>query len=205
VLAARGEPDAAIAYVESRAGTNTHPAALARFAEELLLRVGRRDEAYAHYAIAANRANSRLATYRAIAKKCPEIEPDRLLADLIASTPNEEGKWFAPAKSLQRFDLATKLAWRSPCGPKTLTRAARDHLDERPAFAADAALAALHWIAAGYGYELTSLDAHAAQTLAIEAGTRLGQAEQVRQHIDRIVASPGAGAQWLSKILSAGR
>ena len=30
-------------------------------------------------AIEANQATSRLATYRAIAKKYPEIEPDRLL------------------------------------------------------------------------------------------------------------------------------
>jgi hypothetical protein len=39
-------------------------------------------------------------TFRALRRRYPEIEADRLLADLIASTPGEEGKWFATAKSL---------------------------------------------------------------------------------------------------------
>ena len=61
-------------------------------------------------AVAVNQAVSRLATYRAIAKKYPEIEPDRLLGDLIASTPGDEGRWFATARSLGRLDLAIPLA-----------------------------------------------------------------------------------------------
>ena len=92
VHAARGQVDEAIDYMQSRAGINTPEGALTRFAEEVMLRAGRRAEAYERYAIAANQANSRLATYRAIAKKYPEIEPNRLLHDLIASMPGEEGK-----------------------------------------------------------------------------------------------------------------
>lgn len=44
--------------------------------EEALLQAGRRAAACNGYAIAANQATSRLATYRAIAKKYPEIDPD---------------------------------------------------------------------------------------------------------------------------------
>lgn len=201
VLVAQGRIDEAIAYLKTRAGKHAPEAALAGFAEAALLADGRRDEAYARYAIAANQAHTRLATYRAIARKYPELEADRLLEDLIASTPGEEGKWFATARSLERFDLAIKLAWRSPCDPKTLTRAARDRLAEAPAFAADAALAALHWMAAGYGYELTGLDAQAAHVLALEAGGTLGQSEQVQRHIERILAGPGPAAAWLRKVL----
>ena len=198
VFAARGNVDEAIAYLQSRAGINTPEAALARFAEELLLQAGRRAEAYDRYAIEANGANSRVATYRAIAKKYPEIEPDRLLTGLIASTPGDEGKWFATAKSLKRFDLAIDLAWRSPCDPKTLTRAARDHLRSQPAFSAEAAL---HWIAQGHGYELTALDVREPYRYAMEAGQNIGQAEKVRNRVDRILAGDGATAKWMQQAL----
>jgi hypothetical protein len=53
---------------------------------------GRRAEAYENYALGAYRGASYLATFRAIAKKYPEVEPDRLLSDLIATTPGE-GNW----------------------------------------------------------------------------------------------------------------
>src|SRR2546425_8098927 len=63
----------------------------------------------------------------------------RILGDLIASTPGEEGKWFATAKTLKQYDPALALARRSPVDPKTLVRAARDHLKSQPAFALDVA------------------------------------------------------------------
>ena len=87
----------------------------------------------------------------------------------------------------------------------TPARAARDRRDEAPAFAADAALAALHWMAAGFGYELTNLDAIEARVRALDAATRLGQTEQVQQHIERILAGPGPAVAWLRKVLSTGR
>ena len=92
-------------------GTNVPLHALARFAEDALLAVGRRADAYTRYAIDSNQGNSRIATFRALRRRYPEIEAERLLADLIASTPGEEGKWFATAKSLQRFDLTIVERW----------------------------------------------------------------------------------------------
>lgn len=42
-----------------------------------------------------------------LVKLSPALEQvDRLLTDLIATTPGEESKWFAMAKTLKRFDLA---------------------------------------------------------------------------------------------------
>ena len=79
----------------------------------------------------ANQANSHLSTFRTLAKKYPELAPEKLLGVLVASTPGEPGKWFATAKTLKLFDLATTLAWASPCDSKTLVRAARDHLATR--------------------------------------------------------------------------
>lgn len=201
VLLARGQIDEAIAYMQSRAGINMPEAALARFAEEALLQAGRSEAAYERYAIEANQANSRLATYRAIAKKYPLVEPDRLLRDLIASTPHEAGKWFATAKSLKRLDLAVELAWASPCDPKTLTRAARDHLHSQPAFAVQAAAAALHWIAEGYGYELKALDAREAYGLAVEAANGIGRTDQVQHRVQQMIEGDRPGVTWLRQAL----
>lgn len=201
VLVARGAVDEAIEYLGRRAGINAPPEALARFAEEALLQAGRRVQAYERYAIAAHQANSRLATYRAIAKTYPEIEPERLLRDLIASSPGEEGKWFATAKSLKRYELAIELAWASPCDPKTLTRAARDHLNDQPAFAAQAAMAAMHWMAAGHGYELTGIDVLEALRHGTEAAQSLGQGDEIRQRLLQSMASDHPAARWMRQVV----
>jgi hypothetical protein len=132
VLAARGQVDKAIAYARDRAGSTTSLETIARFAEKTLLKAGRRAEAFDQYALLANQAHSNLSTFRALAKKYPELAPDKVLGHLIASTPGEPGKWFATAKMLKLFDRATQLAWASPCDPKTLTRAARDHVTKQP-------------------------------------------------------------------------
>lgn len=80
-----------------------------------------------------------------------------------------------------------QLAWKSPCDPKTLIRAARDNLRSAPGFAVEAALAALHWICQGKGYELTSLDVQMAYQLANEAGNALGQSERVALRIQTML------------------
>ena len=201
VLAARGQVDEAIAYVRERAGSSTSLETIARFAEEALLQAGRRAEAFDQYALLANQANSNLSTFRALAKKYPELAPDKLLGHLIASTPGEPGKWFATAKTLKLFDRATQLAWASPCDPKTLTRAARDHLTKQPGFAMQAALAALHWMSMGHGYELTGVDAHEAHRLAIEAAAESQQTEQAQATIDKVLAQDRPMSAWLRRSL----
>ena len=113
-------------------------------------------------AIQANQAASFLATFRAIVKKYPKESPATVLHDLVESTPGQEGKWFAAAKDAGLYDEAIALATRTPCDPRTLTRAARDFVTQNPAFAIKAGLAALRWIMAGHGYEITVLDVSAA-------------------------------------------
>lgn len=200
VLLARGAVDEAIAYAERRAGGGA-PQALARFAEQALLQAGRRQQAYERYALEAHQASSRLATFRSLAKAYPDVEPERMLRDLIASTPGEEGKWFATARSLKRYELAIELADASPCEPKTLVRAARDHLQDQPAFAAKAAMAALRWMAAGHGYELTALDVLEAHRHCTEAARQLGQGEQVQQRLQRALAGDDPRKRWMRQVL----
>ena len=81
-------------------------------------------------------------------------DKSQILTDLIATTPGEEGKWFATAKELKLYELALELANRSPCDPKTLTRAARDYLETVPEFSLGSAMAALRWLSEGWGYEV---------------------------------------------------
>ncbi|MDA2931106.1 hypothetical protein MYX84_14365 [Acidobacteria bacterium AH-259-O06] len=163
-LAAMGRIDAAIEYAESSLGLNDSPVAMAKLAEEILLANGRWQDAYTCYAIQANQGTNRLATFRAIAKKYPDVEQTRILADLIKSTPGEEGKWFATAKNLKLYDLAVQLIKHPPCDPKTLNRAARDHVANHAEFAREVALASLRWLCEGFGYEITALDVQAPHT-----------------------------------------
>lgn len=198
----RGEIDGAIEFMAAAVNPWTPMAGLARFAEGVLLQAGRRAEAYEKYALEANRATTYIATYRLLSERYPEIDADRLLTDLIATTPGQEGKWFATAKTLKRFDLAMQLAWKSPCDPKTLIRAARDTAGENPAFAAEVALSALHWICQGRGYELTLLDVQMAYRLATEAGQALGQSDRVALRIRTMLEPTTREVRWVREMLS---
>ncbi len=201
VLAARGQIDEAITYLRERAGSTTSDTLIARFAEEELLKAGRRAEAFNQFALLANQANTHLATFRALAKKYPELAKDRLLDHLIASTPGEPGKWFATAKTLNLFEQATRLAWASPCDPKTLNRAARDHLKTQPDFAMQCALASLHWMSMGHGYELTGLDVQDAHRIAIEAACACQQAGQTRASIEQLLSTDRPMSAWMKRSL----
>ena len=201
VLATRGQIDEAVAYLRERAGSTTSETSIARFAEEELLKAGRRAEAFNQYALLANQANTHIATFRALAKKYPELAKDKLLNHLIASTPGEPGKWFATAKTLKLFEQATRLAWASPCDPKTLNRAARDYLKTQPDFAMQCALASLHWMSMGHGYELTGMDVQDAHRFAIEAAAVTQQTQQARTSIEQVLASDRPMAAWMKRSL----
>ena len=138
-----------------------------------------------------------LARYRALAKKYPTIAPERLLRDLVASTPAEPGKWFATAKTLELYELALELAARSPTDPKTLIRAARDHVQINPAFAAQSAWLALDWMAKGWGYELTTADADDACRYALAAARNEGQEASMRRRIEVLASHTGKPLKWM--------
>jgi hypothetical protein len=171
----------AIRYAKEHAGQDD----VSGFIEETLLSSGIVDEAY-KYAIESTRKATNLATFRAIVKKYPNKDKAEILKDLIASTPGEEGKWFAAAKDAGLLDLAMELVQRRPADPKTLNRAARDFMDKNPKFALGVALASLGWMAAGYGYEITSLDVGEAARFALKAASVLGVEEEVRAELRRV-------------------
>jgi len=173
-LMAQGRPAEALRYAQASQQSNAPLGAVAKACETILLQSGMIDEAYARYAIIANEGSTHLATFRAIVKKYPHKQPGDVLHDLVASNPGSEGKWFAAAKDAGLFELAASLARQSPTDPRTLTRAARDFGESQPDFAMSCGLSALHWMAAGYGYDITRiyvLDAYAA---IVHAGETLG-------------------------------
>jgi len=191
-LVALGRPGEALRYAKASRGINDGPAVDAA-CEQLLLERGLDEEAYTRYGMAAApRHATNLATFRAMRKKYPRLDPAVLLGDLAASTPAREGRWFAAAVSAELYDLALTLARTSPADPKTLTRASGDRLSEDPAFSLAAAELALDSIAQGYGFELSAGDVIDAYRLGVQAAEQLGSTLAYGQRVREIADSGDA-------------
>ena len=188
-LLALGKRSEAVQYAEASRGLNQADSVIDQACEEILISSGLHEEAYQRYGLSAAVGNSYLARFRAVAKRYPIKDKSQILADLIATTPGEEGKWFATAKDLKLYDLALDLANRTPCDPRTLTRAARDYLDTEPAFALGSAMAALRWLSEGWGYEVTGAEVVEAYDRAMDAAMRLDNMDDVNDQIRQLVES----------------
>ena len=75
------------------------------------------------------------------------------------------------------------------------------HLVKQPDFAMQCALAALHWMSMGHGYELTGFDAHEAYRLAIEAAANAEQGAQAQAAIEQVLATDRPISAWLRRAL----
>jgi len=192
-LAAMGRRSEAIRSAESSRGPWTPDGGVDQVCEEILLSSGSIDEAYGRYGLRANRGSTYLATFRSVARKYPRKSSGQILADLVMTTPGDEGKWFAAAKQAGLYDEALALVGRTPCDPKTLTRAARDFAEQQPSFAVGAGLAALHWLVQGYGYEITSADVWEAYSCTMKAAEKGGTVKETREKVKALVAGEPPG------------
>lgn len=192
-MAALGDPAAAIAYAESCRSPWASDAGIDAVCEEILLSSGQVDEAYRSYGVRADLGGTYLATFRSVARRYPHKPAREVLADLVATTPGSEAKWFAAAKEAGLYDEALDLASRSPCDPRTLTRAARDLAAKHPAFALGAGFLALHWLVRGHGYEFTGADVSAAYAGVMKAAECSGTVAEARQRVREILATEGPG------------
>ena len=181
-LLALGRHQEAIRYAEASRGVYSSWV-VDQECEGILLSLGKRQEAYSRYGLSANQKTTGVATFRALTEKYPEKPPREILDDLIRLSPGAEGKWFATARQLGFLDLAVKLAQSSPCDPRTLNRAAKDLMTEHPAAALAIALASLHWMCKGCGYELSGIDVYSATASAMKAAEALGKSEETAQQI----------------------
>ncbi|MEW8179610.1 MAG: hypothetical protein AB2754_21235, partial [Candidatus Thiodiazotropha endolucinida] len=192
----------AVQYAETSRGLNQPDTVINQACEEILISSGLYDEAYRRYGLSAAVGNSYIARFRSVAKRYPTKDKSQILSDLIGTTPGEEGKWFATAKELKLYNLALELANRSPCDPKTLTRAARDYLDSEPVFALESAIAALRWLSEGWGYEVTSVDVLDAYDRAMDVAARLNMVDDVNERIRQLVeSSDNAALQFVRKVV----
>jgi hypothetical protein len=151
--------------------------------EQILLSSGQVDEAYARYALTANQAGTYLAWFRTVAKKYPHKSPAAILSDLVRHTPGDEGKWFAAAKEAKLFDEAITLANRTPCDPRTLTRAARDFAEQNPAFATEAGLSALYGDSEAFRFFLEALRAAQYSFMRADTACRLASVSRFRARL----------------------
>jgi len=188
-LAADGKPDEAVALAESLRGPWTPDRSVDLLCERILLDTSRVEEAYRRFGLTSHVGRTYLATFREVAKTYPSVPREQILRDLIRRSPGHEGKWFTAAKELRLYDLALELVGDSPCDPKTLARAARDHAEREPAFAVGAALASLRWLTLGYGYEITALDVWNAYRAARKAAEALGQVNEIQAIIRKLISS----------------
>ena len=155
-LVAMGRKSEALHYAEASRRRNEPAGRIAQVCEAILLSSGLANEAYQRYAFEANQAGTYLAKFSAICRKYPDKKPEAILEDLVASTPGDEGKWFAAAKNAKLYSLAVKLAQKSPVDHRTLMRAAEDFVATEPLFALNSGLMALYWICAGRAYDATT-------------------------------------------------
>lgn len=200
-MVASGKKAEALRYAESCRSPWASDYEVDSVCEEILLSSGMADEAYARYGVRVNQGGTYLATFRAVSKKYPHKAAGEVLADLVKTTPGDEGKWFAAAKDAGLYDEALAVASRTPCDPKTLARAARDYTEKQPAFAVGAGLLSLYWLVQGYGYEITGVDVWEAYRATLAAAERHGSAADVRERVRQMVAAEGAGERFVTKIL----
>jgi len=200
-LVAQGRHADALRYAEKCRNPWASDAAIDAVCEQILLSTGNIDDAYAHYALTANRAGTYVVWFRAIAKKYPHKPAATILSDLVRLTPGDEGKWFAAAKEAELFDEAIVLANQAPCDPRTLTRAARDFAEKNAAFATEAGMAALHWLIHSHGYEITSADVWAACSNTMRAARNAGRGDEMRARFQALVDSAQARSDFIAEII----
>jgi hypothetical protein len=187
-LLALGKKTEALRYAEATQGVNEPFGEIAAACEAILRSSGLADEAYQRYALAANRAGTYLATFRAICRKYPHKAPEAVLNDLVAGTMGEEGKWFAAAKDAKLYHLALQLARKSPVDHRTLIRSANDFATTEPVFALNCGVLALYWICAGRAYEATLSEVRNAYELTIRAAEQVNGKDAILKKIRQMLA-----------------
>ena len=74
-------------------------------------------------------------------------------------------------------------------------------MNKNPKFALGVAIASLHWLAEGWGYEITGSDVYSAYDYAMKAAERLGITDLVKADIVKIVSADKSPGMFVRDIL----
>ncbi|MEP6536693.1 MAG: hypothetical protein ABJF23_15300 [Bryobacteraceae bacterium] len=191
VLLKEGRTEEALAYAEASRSRNQPDPAIDTACEKILLDAGRTDEAYKRYGLKANDSSTGLATFRAIAKKYPSVDRKRILQDLAESS-GDSGRWFAATKDAGFYDLAIQFAQEGRTDPRTLSRAARDFVNNDAPFAMRAGCLAVERMAQGFGYEITTADVLEACGHFLKAAGECGRGKQAGADLHALASAAGS-------------
>jgi hypothetical protein len=84
---------------------------------------------------------------------------------------------------------------------RTLDILTAESWTSQPTFAAEVALAALHWISVGHGYDLTAMDAREAHRFALEAAQNVDHSLQIESRLKQMLSEERPMTQWLRRAL----
>jgi len=200
-LAAKGNLEKALELVESFADDPSYAGHAAALGEEILLSVGREQEAYEKYGLRSAIRSTGLATFSAIVKKYPSLPPERIVRDLMAFEPGNEGRYFAAARKAGLIDLAVTIAQTAGVEPKTLTTACKDSLKKNPGLALRFGMIALERLAEGFGYDITSLDVLRAYHAALDAARASGREGEILARIAKIAEHDRSIGRLVSSVI----
>ncbi|MBF0244705.1 MAG: hypothetical protein HQL31_05485 [Planctomycetes bacterium] len=188
-LVRQGRSNEALGYAEGLhssacGGTGNDDWQIEQFCEQLLLDAGRLQDAYKGYGLQLREGTTYLNQFRAITKKYSQMEPRRILEDLMRLSGNPS-QWFSAARQTGHLDLALECALKGRVDPCTLIRAARDYADKDPEFSLRVSFRALAQMIYGEFYEITTVDLMNGYDLVIKAARHFDQLEKAITQIRR--------------------
>jgi hypothetical protein len=75
-------------------------------------------------------------------------------------------------------------------------------VEKNPRFAVESGMAALRWLAEGYGCEVTANDVNAAYDYTMQAAAKAGTEARTRERIGAVAAKAGAEASFVVRVLA---
>lgn len=201
-LRARGETERALSRAEAATGRFGSVEAL-QICEELLLELGRRDEAWQRFALEAHESPSRVKWLKSLLKTYPEYDAGSILAQLVATSRGQEGRWFAAARNNGLLNEALLLAENSAAEPATLITALKQHADSDPPFAFGCGLLAVRGLLRGDAFDPDKIEIETLARHLKSVAEALDASMVLRDSVSELLQSHGqrANNRW-AKILS---
>ncbi len=187
-LIKQGRPQEALDYayqMSTKSTTDYQEPEIDAFCEDILIDMGRIEEAYEQYGLRNTSYTTYLNRYRGICKKYPAIDKRKILTDLIERV-GHKGKWFAAAKTAGYLNIALECALSEESDPNTLLRACRDFADKDFEFALNVGIQGIIRLLTGTFYdEVRPLDIEMAYYQVAKIAEEKGKAQDFKSLLGR--------------------